>query len=141
MKTLSSSLPIVILSLIFIGVWGLGLLAVKASATSTQISLDLLRQHLKVAQLHEKLLETSKQRLEAHVEELAAAGALTPQSDSSDPSGADQANRQAADFSQPSRRPWPQQPGSPSTLETGLKTAQPVLDRLAAQVNDAVMTP
>lgn len=128
MKTLSSALPIVLLSLVLIGVWGLGLLAVKASATSTQTSIDLLRRHLEVAQLHEKLLATSKQRLEAHVQELSAAGALTPQTDGAE----------AEDPNQ--RRPWPQQPSS-STLETGLKTAQPVLGRLAAQVNDAVKTP
>jgi len=132
MKTLGSTLPIVILSLVLIGVWGLGLLAVKASATSTQVSIDLLRQHLKVARLHEQLLVHSKESLGAHAQELSATASPWFGADRADPSVAP---------SQPTRRPWPDASGSSSTLENGLRRAQPVLDHLAEQVNDTVKSP
>ncbi len=133
MKTLGSTLPIVILSLVLIGVWGLGLLAVKASATSTQVSIDLLRQHLKVARLHEQLLVHSKQSLELHAQELSATVSSVPRTDTAD--------RSAEAPSQPTRRRWPDPSSSSSTLESGLRRAQPMLGRLAGQVNGTVKTP
>jgi hypothetical protein len=72
MKLMSVAALVLIVALATAAVGGLGLLAVRASAVSTQASLDLLRMHLRVARLHEQLLAHSRDRLGTH------AGALPP---------------------------------------------------------------
>jgi hypothetical protein len=72
MKLMSFAVPVLVVALATAAVGGLGLLAVRASAVSTQASLDLLRMHLRVARLHQQLLEHSRDRLATH------AGALPP---------------------------------------------------------------
>jgi hypothetical protein len=70
MRLMSFAVPVLVVALITAAVGGLGLLAVRASAASTQASLDLLRMHLRVARLHEQLLEHSRHSLATHAEEL-----------------------------------------------------------------------
>lgn len=70
MRLMSSAVLVLIVALITAAVGGLGLLAVRASAASTQASLDLLRMHLRVAQLHEQLLKDSRDRLATHTKAL-----------------------------------------------------------------------
>ena len=71
MKTLMSfAVPVLVVALITAAVGSMGLLAVRASAASTQASLDLLRMHLRVARLHEQLLERSRHSLDTHAGEL-----------------------------------------------------------------------
>lgn len=77
MKLMSFVVLVLIVALITAAVGGLGLLAVRASAASTQASLDLLRMHLRIAQLHEQLLKDSRDRLAAHAKALAP---LAPES-------------------------------------------------------------
>ena len=59
--------PMLIVSLTVAAVGGLGTLAVRASAVSTQTSIELLRMNLRVAQLHEQLLQHSRDALAAQV--------------------------------------------------------------------------
>lgn len=70
MKLMSFAAPVLVVALITAVVGGIGLLAVRASAASTQASLDLLRMHLRVARLHDQLLEHSRARLDAHTRAL-----------------------------------------------------------------------
>ncbi|MFL6262311.1 MAG: hypothetical protein ACJ76Y_21650 [Thermoanaerobaculia bacterium] len=70
MKLMSFAVPVLIVALLTAAVGTLGLLTVRASAASTQASLDLLRMHLRVARLHEQLLERSQHRLATHAGEL-----------------------------------------------------------------------
>ena len=120
------------------------MLAVKASATSTQISIDLLRQHLKVARLHDQLLSHSRQRLGSHLQRL---------SPSRLGAGDDAAELEAAPAAVPQQaqrrlRPWPEPAASrldpgrrssvPPSLAGGLREAGPVLGRLFGQLDDAM---
>ena len=68
MKLTGLSVPILIASLAVAAVGGLGTLAVRASAVSTQTSIELLRINLRVAQLHGQLLQHSKDALTAQVQ-------------------------------------------------------------------------
>ena len=68
MKLTGLSVPILIASLTVAAVGGLGTLAVRASAVSTRTSIELLRINLRVAQLHEQLLQRSKDALTAQVQ-------------------------------------------------------------------------
>ena len=68
MKLMSFTAPVLIVCLTFIAVCGLGMLAVRASAVSTQTSIDLLRMQLRVTRLHEQLLRHSRERLAAEAE-------------------------------------------------------------------------
>ncbi len=70
MKLMSSAALVLVVALITAAVGGLGLLAVRASAASTQASLDLLRMHLRVARLQEQLLKDSRDRLATHAKAL-----------------------------------------------------------------------
>jgi hypothetical protein len=66
MKLMSFAVPVLAVALVTAAVGGLGLLAVRASTASTQASLDLLRMHLRVARLHDQLLEHSRHSLATH---------------------------------------------------------------------------
>ena len=126
MKATFFTVPIVIATLTIIAVWGLGLLAVKASAISTQTSLELLRLHLRVAQLHDQLRLRSEQSL-------AAEGVTLPVPPGSAPPAA---GGPAEPGPQIGLRPWPAPraaPRSPSALRDGLTQARPVLDRLTGR--------
>jgi hypothetical protein len=68
MKLTGLAVPMLIVSLTVAAVGGLGTLAVRASAVSTQTSIELLRMSLRVAQLHEQLLQHSKDALAAQVQ-------------------------------------------------------------------------
>jgi hypothetical protein len=68
MKLLSLAAPMLVVSLTVAAIGGLGTLAVRASAVSTQTSIDLLRMNLRVAQLHEQLLQHSRAALAAQVQ-------------------------------------------------------------------------
>ena len=70
MRLMSLAALVLVAALVTAAVGGLGLLAVRASAVSTQASLDLLRMHLRVARLHEQLLEHSRHSLATHTGEL-----------------------------------------------------------------------
>lgn len=70
MKLMSFTVPVLIVSLTVIAVWGIGMLAARASAVSTQTSIDLLRMHLRVARLHEQLLRHSRNAVAAQAEAL-----------------------------------------------------------------------
>jgi len=70
MKLMSFASLVLVVALVTVAVGGLGLLAVRASMASTQASLDLLRMHLRVARLHEQLLERSRHDLTTHTGEL-----------------------------------------------------------------------
>lgn len=64
MKASTLVVPILIASLIFLGVWALGILAVKSSATATRTSAELLRLHLEVTRLHHELAVHSRFHLQ-----------------------------------------------------------------------------
>lgn len=68
MRLTSLAVPMLIVSLTVAAVGGLGTLAVRASAVSTQTSIELLRMNLRVAQLHEQLLQHSRDALAAQVQ-------------------------------------------------------------------------
>jgi hypothetical protein len=137
MKLMSLAVPVVIISLVIVAVWGLGMLAVRASAASTQASIDLLRMHLQVARLHDELLRHSRRALGSHVEALLSGGAP--------PAGGVKAEDEGP------VRPWPNisgetagaplsatVPGSVSALEDGLRQARPALGRLVNHLDRAL---
>jgi hypothetical protein len=68
MKLASLTVPILIASLTVAAIGGLSMLAVRAGAVSTQTSIELLRMNLRVAQLHEQLLQHSRDALAAQVQ-------------------------------------------------------------------------
>ncbi len=68
MKLMSVTVPLLIVCVTAAAVCGLGTLAVRASAVSTQTSIDLLRMQLRVTRLHEQLLKHSRDRLAAEAE-------------------------------------------------------------------------
>jgi hypothetical protein len=70
------TVPMLIVSLTVAAVGGLGTLAVRASAVSTQTSIELLRMNLRVAQLHEQLLQHSRDTLVAQVRESLPRGSV-----------------------------------------------------------------
>jgi len=70
------TVPMLIVSLTAAAVGGLGTLAVRASAVSTQTSIELLRMNLRVAQLHEQLLQHSRDALAAQVQESLPRGSV-----------------------------------------------------------------
>lgn len=70
MRLMSLAALVLVAALVTAAVGCLGLLAVRASAASTQASLDLLRMHLRVAHLHDQLLERSRHSLATHTGEL-----------------------------------------------------------------------
>jgi hypothetical protein len=76
MKLMSLTVPVTIAALTVAAVGGLGTLAVRASAVSTQTNIELLRLNLRVAKLHEQLLEHSRDTLAAQVQESLPAGSV-----------------------------------------------------------------
>jgi hypothetical protein len=68
LKLTGLAIPMLIVSLTVAAVGGLGTLAVRASAVSTQTSIELLRMNLRVAQLHEQILRHSRDALAAQVQ-------------------------------------------------------------------------
>jgi len=132
MKLVSLTVPVLIISLVVIAVWGMGMLAVKTSALSTQASLDLLRLHLRVARLHEELLQHSRNALVTHAAKLAADGGPALRS-AEEPLG----EGMEGEGAESSLRPWPgQEPAGARSeaLEEGLRQARPTLNRLAGQL-------
>ena len=141
MKLMSFTVPMLIVSLTVISVWGIGMLAVRASAVSTQTSIDLLRMHLRVERLHEQLLRHSREALADHVELLLADGAA--------PAG----DGTAAEGEAGQARPWPEAaPLDPALdpaktaaavapLEAGLRQAQPSLRRLIGRLQRTLTVP
>jgi hypothetical protein len=67
MKMMSFTAPLLIVAMTVVAVWGLGMLTLRASAVSTQNSIELLRMHLRVLRLHDELLLQSKGALAAQV--------------------------------------------------------------------------
>lgn len=133
MKLMSVTVPILIVSLTVISVWGIGMLAVRASAVSTQASIDLLRTHLRVARLHEQLLRHSREAVAAHAETLLPSGAAAAGAGDETPE----------DSTSPGMsQPWPEgvaeSLGSVSTLEQGLRQAKPALNRLVRRLDSAL---
>jgi hypothetical protein len=75
MKLSSLSVPVLLASLSVAAIGGLGTLAVRASAVSTQTSIELLRMNLRIARLHDELLKHSKDALAAQAKTLPPAAA------------------------------------------------------------------
>jgi hypothetical protein len=67
MKMMSFTTPLLVAAMTVVAVWGLGMLTLRASAVSTQNSIDLLRMHLRVVRLHDELLQHSQGALAAQV--------------------------------------------------------------------------
>jgi hypothetical protein len=76
MKLMSLTTPVLIASLTVAAVWGLGMLAVRSSATSVQTSINLLRMNLQVSRLHEELIQHSQETLAGQVETRLPRGAV-----------------------------------------------------------------
>ena len=76
MKMMSFTTPVLIAALTVAAIWGLGMLAVRSSAASTQTSIDLLRMNLEVARLHEGMIRRSQEVLASQVEALLPPGAV-----------------------------------------------------------------
>ena len=76
MKLASLTVPVTIAALTVAAVGGLSTLAVRASAVSTQTNIELLRLNLRVAKLHEQLLQHSRDALAAQVQESLPAGSV-----------------------------------------------------------------
>ena len=62
------AVPMLIASLTVAAVGGLSMLAARAGAASTRTSIELLRMNLRVAQLHEQLVQHSRDALAAQVQ-------------------------------------------------------------------------
>jgi hypothetical protein len=137
MKLISFTVPMLIVSLTVIAVWGVGMLAVRASAVSTQTSIDLLRMHLRVERLHEQLLQHSREAIADHVEAILSDGA---------PNAGDETPEAEAGQA----RPWPDaapdaaplNPGAAAAavhpLEAGLRQARPALRRLLGRLQQTL---
>ncbi len=67
MKLTILAIPVMIASLTVAAVGGLSMLAARAGAVSTRTSIELLRINLRVAQLHEQLVQHSRDALAAQV--------------------------------------------------------------------------
>jgi hypothetical protein len=104
MKLMSFTTPVLIAALTVVTIGGLGTLAVRSSAVSTQTSIDLLRMNLRVARLHEELLKHSKEDLGAQVETLADRAKHKEEKVSTPP---EPVTENAA-------RPWPEMPDEPA---------------------------
>jgi hypothetical protein len=76
MKLGGLAVPVLIASLSVAAIGGLGTLAVRASAVSTQTSIDLLRMNLRIARLHDELLKHSKDALASQARTLLPPGAV-----------------------------------------------------------------
>jgi hypothetical protein len=113
---MSFTAPVLIAALSVTATWGLGMLAVRSGAVSTQTSLDLLRLNLRVARLHEALLEHSRETLADQMETLrpqeaapsTAAGRAARKEKVSTPSGPD---------AESAARPWPETATESATEE------------------------
>jgi hypothetical protein len=139
MKLMSLTVPVLIVALTVVAVWGMGMLAVKTSAISTQASLDLLRLHLRVARLHEELLDHSKRALISHAAKLAADGGPVLRG-LGEPAAASVVSTASAE-PESALQPWPEEEPSAArseVLEEGLRKARPTLNRLVGQLGQAL---
>lgn len=130
MKTLSLSLPLLIVCWMFVAVWGLGMLSVKASATATQASIDLLRQQIRVARLRDQLLLHAQRDLETLQQQLAERE-VSPNFDGNPDSNDTAAPGDDSVAPRPiplnTLHPWPMQDGTKnlSTRYMSLPTQEP----------------
>ncbi len=67
MKLTSLAVPVMIAALTVAALGGLGRLAVRASAVSTETSIHLLRINLRIARLHDQLLQHARESLAAQL--------------------------------------------------------------------------
>jgi len=81
MKMMSVTAPLLIVAMTVVAVWGLGMLTLRASAVSTQNSIEMLRMHLRVVRLHDELLLRSKGALAAQVRASLPRGSVPAASD------------------------------------------------------------
>ena len=79
MKLMSITVPVLIVSLTVVALSSMSMLAIRASAVSTQTSIELLRIQLRVARLHEQLLRHSRDGLGAQVKELRQEASTPPE--------------------------------------------------------------
>ena len=100
--------PMLIVSLTVAAVGGLGTLAVRASAVSTQTSIELLRMNLRVAQLHEQLLQHSRDALAAQVRESLPRGSM-PAAVAGIAGGEDRKEKVFVPPGESSVQPWPEE--------------------------------
>ncbi len=70
MKLTSFTVPALIVSLTAVTVSGIGMLTVRASAISTQTSINLLRMQLRVTQMHQQLIQQNQESLAAQTQAL-----------------------------------------------------------------------
>lgn len=70
MKLTSFTVPALIVSLTAVTVSGVGMLTVRASAISTQTSINLLRMQLRVTQMHQQLMKQNQESLAAQAQAL-----------------------------------------------------------------------
>lgn len=76
MKLAGFAVPVLIAALSVAALGGLGTLAVRAGAVSTQTSIDLLRMNLRIARLHDELLKHSKNAVASQARTLLPPGAV-----------------------------------------------------------------
>jgi hypothetical protein len=70
MKMMSLAAVLLVVSLLAAAIVGLSMMAVRAAAVSTETSIELLRLHLRVERLHEKLLRHSQEDLAGELKAL-----------------------------------------------------------------------
>ena len=95
MKLSALAVPVLLVALTLIAVWGLGMLAIRANALSTEASVQLLRTHLEAVRLHDQLLRHTRADVEAELEKTKR---LAPRKPTPEP---------AADETSGAVRPWP----------------------------------
>jgi hypothetical protein len=147
MKLMSFTVPMLIISLTVVAVWGVGMLAIRASAVSTQTSIELLRMHLRVERLHEQLLHHSREAVAAHVEALLRESA-GPAADGAEPPAEEAGQARPWPSAEPAATPETLPPLNPAAaaaaaapLEAGLRHAQPALHRLLDRLHRALPIP
>jgi hypothetical protein len=110
MKLTSLAVPVLVAALAVAALGGLGRLAVRASAVSTETSIHLLRINLRIARLHDQLLQHAKDSLVAQLEALPprAPAPVFPPAARKDGRGVVAPTAPAAPGSEPSPEPWPE---------------------------------
>jgi hypothetical protein len=107
MKSMSFTTPVLIAAFTVTATWGLGMLAVRSGAASARTSLDLLRLNLRVASLHEELLEHSQEALADQVETLLPQGAVPSTAAGRAPRKENVSTLSGLD-AESAARPWPE---------------------------------